>query len=79
MHVTLITGAASGLGWAMAGHWFAAGHRLVLADIDAEGLAARAEELGDPERVLTVTADITQAADICFLIDEVRCCFGRLD
>ncbi|QIB50953.1 SDR family oxidoreductase [Pseudomonas sp. OIL-1] len=79
MYVTLITGAASGLGWAMARHWFAAGHSLVLADIDAEGLAARAEELGDAERVLTVTADITQAADICYLIDEVRYCFGRLD
>lgn len=79
MYVTLITGAASGLGWAMARHWFAAGHSLVLADVDAEGLTARAEELGDPERVLTVTADITQAADICFLIDEVRYCFGRLD
>ncbi|WP_150301287.1 SDR family oxidoreductase [Pseudomonas profundi] len=79
MHVTLITGAASGLGWAMARHWFVAGHSLVLADLNAEGLAARAEELGDAERVLTVTADITQAADICYLIDEVRYCFGRLD
>lgn len=79
MHVTLITGAASGLGWAMARHWFAAGHSLVLADIDTAGLAARADELGDPERVLTVTADITQAADITFLIDEVRERFGRLD
>jgi NAD(P)-dependent dehydrogenase (short-subunit alcohol dehydrogenase family) len=79
MHVTLITGAASGLGWAMARHWFAAGHSLVMADIDAAGLAARAEELADPERVLTVTTDITQAADIRFLIDEVRDRFGRLD
>ncbi len=79
MHVTLITGAASGLGWAMARHWFAAGHSLVLADIDEAGLAARAEELGDAERVLTVITDITQAADIRYLIDEVQHRFGRLD
>ena len=79
MHVTLITGAASGLGWAMARHWFAAGHSLVLADIDEAGLAARAKELNDPERVLTVTTDITKAADISYLIDEVGHRFGRLD
>ncbi|WP_201558834.1 SDR family oxidoreductase [Psychrobacter sp. 72-O-c] len=79
MNVTLITGAASGLGWAMARHWYAAGHCLVLADIDAQGLSARATALADSDRVITVTTDITQADDIAFLIDQVHECFGRLD
>lgn len=79
MTVTLITGAASGLGWAMARHWHAVGHCLVLADIDAQGLTARAIELGDPDRVLTVTMDITQAIDIALLMKQVYERFGRLD
>ncbi|WOD11374.1 SDR family oxidoreductase [Pseudomonas sp. NyZ704] len=79
MRVILITGAASGLGWAMAQHWFAAGHSLVLADIDESGLNGRAAELDDPNRVLTVTCDITRAADIHFLIDETHARFGQLD
>ena len=34
MKVILITGAASGLGWAMAKSWFDAGHSLVMADVN---------------------------------------------
>ncbi|WP_304640764.1 SDR family oxidoreductase [Pseudomonas sp.] len=79
MTVTLITGAASGLGWAMARHWHAAGHRLVLADIDGQALAGRAAELATSERVLAVTADITRAEDIHRLIESTESHFGRLD
>lgn len=79
MTVTLITGAASGLGWAMARHWYAAGYQLVLADVDAKGLNARAIELNDTERVLIVPTDITQADDIALLIQAVNERFGRLD
>tara|TARA_R110002020_G_scaffold81186_2_gene201926 strand:- start:302 stop:1093 length:792 start_codon:yes stop_codon:yes gene_type:complete len=77
--VTLITGAASGLGWAMSRHWYAAGHCLVLADIDGPALSARATELGDSDRVMAITTDITQIDDIAFLIEQVRERFGRLD
>lgn len=79
MTVTLITGAASGLGWAMTRHWHAAGHRLVLADIDGQALTARAAELATPKRVLAVTADITRAEDISRLIEATESRFGRLD
>lgn len=75
----LVTGAASGLGWAMARHWYAAGHRLVLADRDAAGLAARAAELDDPARVHAVVADVTRAEDLAHLVEEVRRRHGRLD
>ena len=79
MYTTLITGAASGLGWAMARHWHSAGHQLVLADVNAEQLAQRAEDLGTPERVLTITADITSEADIKRLVSDTQERFGRLD
>ncbi|MGM8885840.1 SDR family oxidoreductase [Psychrobacter sp. 1U2] len=79
MTVTLITGAASGLGLAMARHWYAAGHHLVLADIDSEALSARAVEFSDSARIMAVATDITQADDIDLLINQVSAHFGRLD
>lgn len=79
MSVTLITGAASGLGWAMARHWFAEGHKLVLADRDAEALARCGNELADVDRVLTVTADVTRTDDLQRLISETERAYGRLD
>lgn len=83
MRVTLITGAASGLGWAMARHWAAAGDALLLADIDAEALAARAAGLaaaGIPaERLATVAGDLTQPAVIDRVVATARERFGRLD
>lgn len=79
MTVTLITGAASGLGLAMARHWYAAGHQLVLADIDTDALEIRAAEFLDSDRVMAVATDITQADDIVLLINRVSERFGRLD
>lgn len=81
MRVTLITGAASGLGWAMARRW--AGDTLLLADIDAAALAARAQELvaagAAPERIATVAGDLTQAEVIARLVATAQQRFGRLD
>ncbi|MFC4257542.1 SDR family oxidoreductase [Marinobacter lacisalsi] len=79
MNVTLITGAASGLGWAMAQYWYRAGHCLVLADINAEALIRRRAELGDDTRVHIVTVDVTHRADLERLIRETEATFGRLD
>lgn len=78
-HVTLITGAASGLGWAMARQRWQAGDALVLADIDAAGLATRAQELGTPERVATVAGDLTDRDVIARLVSTTTERFGRLD
>lgn len=79
MTVTLITGAASGLGWAMAQHWYKAGHCLVLADIDAEALIRRRAELGDDTRVHIVTVDVTHTPDLERLVRETEDIYGRLD
>ncbi len=63
----------------MAQRWHAAGHRLVLADVAAEALQQRAEELADPDGVLTVVADVTEAADVGRLVAATEERFGRLD
>ena len=78
MQVTLITGAASGLGWQLARACHARGDALLLTDINAPGLAARAEELGH-ERVLAIPGDITDPTLHALLLQRCRERFGRLD
>jgi len=77
--VTLITGAASGLGWAMAQYWYQQGHCLVLVDIDRGGLERCCQTLKDDTRVLPVTADITVADDLERILAATTQTFGTLD
>lgn len=79
MKVALITGAASGLGWALARHWHAKGWRLVLADIDADLLDQRRRELDGHGQVLCVITDIARADDIRALVEQLTQSCGRLD
>lgn len=78
MQIALITGAASGLGWALARLYHAQGYGLLLTDINAAGLAARVSELG-AERVLGMAGDITEPALHQHLLQICRERFGRLD
>ena len=78
MQVTLITGAASGLGWQLARACHARGDTLLLTDINAASLAARATELGHPH-VLAIAGDITDPALHSQLVQQCRERFGRLD
>ena len=73
----LVTGAASGIGKAIAASLHEAGFRLVLLDRDAEKLAAVAAEL--PERTLTRDLDITDAAAIDGLGASLPEEFARID
>jgi len=73
--VVLITGAARGIGAAAARRLAAGGARLVLADVNGEGVAKLAAELGQA----SVQADVTRAADIARMVDEPYRRWGRLD
>lgn len=79
MKVVLITGAAGGLGQALAQRWFDAGHALVLADLDRARLADFERSLNAPDRVLARPMDVTDRAAIAALITSARETFGRLD
>jgi NAD(P)-dependent dehydrogenase (short-subunit alcohol dehydrogenase family) len=68
--VAVITGGASGIGAAMARAFAARGAKIVLADIDGQGLQAMERELasaGTP--VLCVPTDVAQRADVNALAD----------
>lgn len=78
MTVTLITGAASGLGWQLARACHARGDRLLLSDIDAAGLAVRVATLADPH-VVGIAGDITEPAVHERLLSACEERFGRLD
>jgi NAD(P)-dependent dehydrogenase (short-subunit alcohol dehydrogenase family) len=79
MKVVLITGAAAGLGRAMARRWFDEGCSLVLADLDNAELEAFERELDAADRVLTRTLDVTDQQATADLLEATRERFGRLD
>jgi len=75
--VVLITGAASGIGRGYAGACADVGADLALADIDAEGLAATAEEL-DAE-TLELKIDVSDPEAVAAMVQETKAELGSLD
>ena len=76
----VVTGAAAGIGRATAELFAREGARLVLADINTDGLSALRDSLGDVTReVTTVTADVSRPEDVRRMIDVAVDRYGRLD
>jgi len=76
----VVTGAAAGIGRATAELFAREGARLVLADINTDGLSALRDSLGDVTRdVAVVTADVSQPNDVRRMIDLAVEQYGRLD
>ncbi len=75
--VAVITGGASGIGAAMARAFAARGAKLVLADIDQQGLRTMERELaGAGTPVLCVPTDVTQRASVNALAEATWQRFG---
>jgi NAD(P)-dependent dehydrogenase (short-subunit alcohol dehydrogenase family) len=78
--VALITGAASGLGLAVARQMAAAGARLVLVDWDQANLQAATGELERAgAEVKSIKGDVSEEATATDATDLARSAFGRLD
>lgn len=75
--VAVVTGAASGIGRAIATHCMSAGMKLVLADIEEEALLATEAELKSAGgRVISVVTDVSQRNDIELLAQKTLETFG---
>ncbi|GAA1768931.1 bifunctional rhamnulose-1-phosphate aldolase/short-chain dehydrogenase [Agromyces humatus] len=77
--VALVTGAASGIGKAIAARLAAEGACVVIADLDLEKAQAAAAELGDTDVAIGVQANVTDAAAVQAAIDDAVLAFGGLD
>lgn len=77
--VAVITGAASGIGLAMATRFAAAGMKLVLADIETAALQrALAQLQGQGAMAIAVTVDVADAASVERLADAAYQSFGAV-
>ena len=78
--VALVTGAASGMGWATAKAFAEAGAAVVLADVEEEAVKAAARELAAAGRkAMAVRCDVSDDAQVAAMVDRTVAAFGRLD
>lgn len=75
--VAVVTGAAQGLGLAIAQRYVAEGARVVLADLDAQAAARAAQETGDD--AVGIGCDVTVADDVDAAVRTAVERFGRVD
>ncbi|HEY1720388.1 MAG TPA: glucose 1-dehydrogenase [Magnetospirillaceae bacterium] len=76
----IVTGAAGGIGAALARRLIKKGVNVTLVDVDAKGLAKVATDIGgDPERVLQITADVSRAEDTENYVRKTVQAFGQID
>ena len=78
--VTIITGAAGGIGEATARMLARRGHRLIIADIQADAAEATAARMRDEGLTAhAVALDITQPASAATLVEQVMTRHGQID
>ena len=77
--VALVTGAARGIGLAVAKRFLAEGWRVALLDIEAELLGKSAEALAAPGHTLSLHCDVSDAKMVASAFAEVERRFGGLD
>nr|WP_309070227.1 bifunctional aldolase/short-chain dehydrogenase [Arthrobacter sp.] len=77
--IALVTGAASGIGKAIATRLAAEGACVVIADLNLENAEKVAEELGGSDVAIGVQADVTSPEQVQQAIDAAVLAFGGLD
>ncbi|MDE5442602.1 glucose 1-dehydrogenase [Bradyrhizobium sp. CSA207] len=77
--VAAITGAARGIGKACAKRFLDDGVKVVISDVDTDGLAATAAELGRPDALRAVPGNVAKRVDVDQIVATAAKEFGRLD
>jgi NAD(P)-dependent dehydrogenase (short-subunit alcohol dehydrogenase family) len=75
----LVTGAARGIGLAVAKRFLAEGWRVALLDIEDELLGRSLEALAAPDHTLSLHCDVSDAKAVARAFEEIERRFGRLD
>jgi NAD(P)-dependent dehydrogenase (short-subunit alcohol dehydrogenase family) len=77
--VAIITGAAAGIGKAIALAFAREGANLILSDVDATGLQRTLRELDKPARSHAAHVDVTKRAEVEAMVGKAVETFGSLD
>jgi NAD(P)-dependent dehydrogenase (short-subunit alcohol dehydrogenase family) len=77
--IALVTGAASGIGKAIATRLAAEGACVVIADLDADKAAEAAAEIGNADVAIGIAADVTDEDAVQAAIDACALAFGGID
>jgi 3-hydroxybutyrate dehydrogenase len=77
--VALITGAASGIGHAIAKRYLESGGRVAIADLNAEGAAKAAGELADSKSAIGIGMDVSNEDQVNAGVAKTIEAFGRID
>ncbi|NNL65220.1 MAG: SDR family NAD(P)-dependent oxidoreductase [Myxococcales bacterium] len=76
--VAVVTGAASGIGLAMARRFLASGMRVVLADVEAAALSRAVKDLDAGPSALAVPTDVTRPEAVDALAERTLAAFGAV-
>jgi 3-hydroxybutyrate dehydrogenase len=77
--VALITGAASGIGHAIAKRYLEAGGRVAIADLNADGATTAARALADNKSAIGIGMDVSNEDQVNAGVTKTIDAFGRID
>jgi 3-hydroxybutyrate dehydrogenase len=77
--VALITGAAAGIGHAIAKRYLEAGGRVIIADLNLEAATAAARGLADAKSAIAVAMDVSSEEQVNSGVEKAIASFGAVD